>query len=57
MLITSQMIDRFIEQKQISDYANATINRWLEASTMRPAEQSWWKRPTASTETSRTTRP
>jgi integrase len=25
------MIDRFIEQKQNAGYANATINRWLEA--------------------------
>src|SRR5713226_8299175 len=29
--ITTQTIDRFIEQKQIAEYANATINRWLEA--------------------------
>lgn len=29
--ITTQKIDRFIEQKQNAGYANATINRWLEA--------------------------
>jgi integrase len=29
--ITSATIDRFIEQKQTAGYANATINRWLEA--------------------------
>jgi integrase len=29
--ITTQTINRFIEQKQTADYANATINRWLEA--------------------------
>jgi integrase len=29
--ITTQKIDQFIEQKQAADYANATINRWLEA--------------------------
>ncbi len=29
--ITTQTIDRFLEQKQIAGYANATINRWLEA--------------------------
>jgi hypothetical protein len=29
--ITTQTIDRFIEQKQVAGYANATINRWLEA--------------------------
>lgn len=29
--ITTQIIDRFIERKQVSGYANATINRWLEA--------------------------
>jgi hypothetical protein len=29
--ITTRNIDRFIEQKQAADYANATINRWLEA--------------------------
>jgi integrase len=29
--ITTRMIERFIEQKQIAEYANATINRWLEA--------------------------
>src|SRR6516165_9184885 len=29
--ITSASVDRFIEQKQTAGYANATINRWLEA--------------------------
>jgi hypothetical protein len=29
--ITSAAIDRFIDQKQTAGYANATINRWLEA--------------------------
>ncbi len=29
--VTSSMIDHFIEQKQRAAYANATINRWLEA--------------------------
>jgi integrase len=29
--ITTGGINRFIEQKQNADYANATINRWLEA--------------------------
>jgi integrase len=29
--ITSATIDRFIEQKQTRGYADATINRWLEA--------------------------
>ncbi len=29
--ITTQKINWFIEQKQAADYANATINRWLEA--------------------------
>jgi hypothetical protein len=29
--ITSATIDRFMEQKQTVGYANATINRWLEA--------------------------
>jgi integrase len=29
--ITTTMINRFIEQKQTAEYANATINRWLEA--------------------------
>ena len=29
--ITTEMIDRFIEQKQRANYANASINRWLEA--------------------------
>ena len=29
--IATRMIDRFIEQKQNAGYANATINRWLEA--------------------------
>jgi hypothetical protein len=29
--IATRMIGRFIEQKQNAGYANATINRWLEA--------------------------
>ncbi len=29
--ITTEMIDCLIEQKQAASYANATINRWLEA--------------------------
>src|SRR4051812_34292533 len=29
--IATRMIDRFIEQKQRAGYANATVNRWLEA--------------------------
>jgi len=29
--ITTQMVDSFIEQKQRAKYANASINRWLEA--------------------------
>jgi integrase len=29
--ITTQVIERFIEQKQLAEYANASINRWLEA--------------------------
>lgn len=29
--ITSGVINRFVEQKQNAEYANATINRWLEA--------------------------
>src|SRR3954447_22319913 len=29
--ITTGVINRFIEQKQNANYANATINRWLEA--------------------------
>lgn len=29
--MTTQAIDRFIEHKQTAEYANATINRWLEA--------------------------
>jgi integrase len=31
MAITTPVINRFVEQKQNADYANATINRWLEA--------------------------
>jgi integrase len=29
--LTTKMIRAFIDQKQAADYANATINRWLEA--------------------------
>lgn len=29
--LTTKMIKAFIDQKQIADYANASINRWLEA--------------------------
>jgi len=29
--ITTTVINRFVEQKQSADYANASINRWLEA--------------------------
>src|SRR4051812_20239726 len=29
--LTTGMIDSFIQQKQTADYANASINRWLEA--------------------------
>jgi len=30
-LLTTKIIRAFIDQKQAADYANATINRWLEA--------------------------
>jgi integrase len=29
--LTTKMVKAFIDQKQIADYANASINRWLEA--------------------------